>query len=290
MSSTTAHEPPARDWLLGFGMAVVVAAAAVASFAALRDLAMITGWHPRLAPLLPLCVDAYAMVATRVWLAKSTRNERARRWAKWNAIGAIACSVAGNAVDHALRGGALWPLAVTVSAVPPIVLGLLVHLAHLRGLAGAPATDIAKAESAVAEPAMLPAVSAPDVPSAPATAPKSAPAPRRAPKPRPAPAVSAPERAKRVGPHEPAMRALWDRERAVGRTPTGADLNRAAGLDPDASTGRKARRRWLAENPVVAVPALPPVPADPAPVPTETDRPALPVPVLLPEATTEEVA
>ncbi|MGP3952635.1 DUF2637 domain-containing protein [Streptomyces sp. 7N604] len=138
-------EAPGRDWLLGAGMAVVGIAAAASSFAGLRDLALRTGWLHSLTWLLPLTVDAYAMTATRVWLAASTRNARARAWAKANAIGAIAVSVGGNAVDHAAAAKVIpitWPLIVAVSAIPPVVLGLLVHMAHLRSQ---PATDTPEA-------------------------------------------------------------------------------------------------------------------------------------------------
>ncbi|MFE0037435.1 DUF2637 domain-containing protein [Streptomyces sp. NPDC059015] len=128
-------EPVRRDWLLYAGMGAVGAAAAASSYAALQDLAIRTGWWTQLSWLLPLTIDAYAMTAVRVWLGKSTRNDHARSWAKANAIGAIVLSVAGNAVDHAIAAGVFpvgWLLIVAVSAVPPIVLGLLVHMAHLR--------------------------------------------------------------------------------------------------------------------------------------------------------------
>lgn len=277
--------PEKTDWLLGIGMSVVVAAAAVASFAGLRDLALITGWHPRLAWLLPLCVDAYAMTATRVWLAKSTRNEHARSWAKWNAIGAIACSVAGNAVDHALnvRGGVAWPLVVAVSAVPPIVLGLLVHLAHLRRVS----------HTVPAVPAAVPAVDprGPEESYAPAEA--EPPAVRTA-RSRAAKSRTAKDRTV-AGPgrYETAMRALWDTERAAGRTPSGADLNRVAGLDPNSSTGRKACRRYRTEETSPAETTGPAATAGPVPlrpVPSEpVDETGPDTPAATPDET-EDVA
>ncbi|MBT2367146.1 DUF2637 domain-containing protein [Streptomyces sp. ISL-10] len=125
-------------------MGAVGAAAAASSYAALQDLAVRTGWWMQLSWLLPLTIDAYAMTAVRVWLGKSTRNDQARAWAKANAIGAIVLSVAGNAVDHAIAARVIpvgWPLIVAVSAVPPIVLGLLVHMAHLRTLPPTTQTD-----------------------------------------------------------------------------------------------------------------------------------------------------
>ena len=58
---------------------------------------------------------------------------------------------------------------------------------------------------------------------------------------------------RRVGvastPTDQTMRAYWQAERAKGRTPGGAELARAAGLDPVTGAGRKARRRYLTEEP-----------------------------------------
>ncbi|PSJ28231.1 hypothetical protein B7P34_13430 [Streptosporangium nondiastaticum] len=124
-----------HDWPLAVGMGAVGLAAAASSYAALQDLALRTSWWPWLSWLLPVTVDAYALTAVRVWLGRSTRSRTARTWAKANAIGGIALSVAGNAVDHAAAAGVIpvsWPLIVAASAIPPVVLGLLVHMAHLR--------------------------------------------------------------------------------------------------------------------------------------------------------------
>jgi hypothetical protein len=101
----------------------------------LRSLAAATGWPEALSPLFPLTVDAYAMTATRVWLSGSTGSERARRFARWNAIMAIGLSLVGNAVWHLIAAQVLtvsWVIVVLVGAVPPAVLGLLSHLAVLR--------------------------------------------------------------------------------------------------------------------------------------------------------------
>ena len=109
--------------------------AAVSSFAGLRELAVVAGWPVVLAPLLPLTVDAYAMTATRVWLAESTRSQRARRFARANAVGAILLSLTGNAVYHLIAVhlvAASWVVVVAVGAVPALVLGLVSHLAVLR--------------------------------------------------------------------------------------------------------------------------------------------------------------
>jgi Protein of unknown function (DUF2637) len=125
-----------RDWWVVAGMTVTALSAAVSSFSGLHSLAVATGWPEALSPLLPFTIDAYAMTATRVWLSKATGSAAARRFARWNAIGAIGLSLVGNAVWHLIAAKVLtvtWPIVVLVGAVPPPVLGLLSHLAVLRG-------------------------------------------------------------------------------------------------------------------------------------------------------------
>jgi hypothetical protein len=45
-----------------------------------------------------------------------------------------------------------------------------------------------------------------------------------------------------------AMRAWWAAQRAIGRIPSGAELDRVCGRDPRNGTGRKARARYLREE------------------------------------------
>lgn len=125
-----------RDWWVVAGMTVTALSAAVSSFSGLHSLAAATGWPEALSPLLPFTIDAYAMTATRVWLSKATGSAAARRFARWNAIGAIGLSLVGNAAWHLIAAQVLtvtWPIVVLVGAVPPAVLGLLSHLAVLHG-------------------------------------------------------------------------------------------------------------------------------------------------------------
>jgi hypothetical protein len=135
-ASTASRVTGERDWWVMAGMLIAAASAAVASFSGLRGLALIAGWPDRLAWLLPLTVDAYAMTSARVWLATSTRSTAARSFARANALGAIAASIAGNAAYHLVGAGLLavsWPIVVVVGAVPAAVLGLTAHLHALRG-------------------------------------------------------------------------------------------------------------------------------------------------------------
>jgi hypothetical protein len=130
-------------------MTIAGASATLASFTGLRGLAVMTGWPDRLAWLLPVTLDAYAMTAARVWLAPSTTPAAARRFARANALGAITASITGNAAYHAVHAGLLeltWPVIVIVGAVPAAILGLTAHLHALRsrpapaGVSRAPAS------------------------------------------------------------------------------------------------------------------------------------------------------
>jgi hypothetical protein len=193
---TTPAASGQRDVLFALGMAAVSLAAAISSYSGLASLADLAGWNRRLALLLPLTIDAYAVTATRVWLSPKTAGRRARRWAKGNAIGAIATSVAGNAVSHAAAAHVFtptWPVVVMVSAIPSIVLGLITHLWHLRNtpdpapatasvpaLAGssAPAADAGSRSDAEAPAAVTAAASASESPTDPEAAQPGAPAAR----------------------------------------------------------------------------------------------------------------
>jgi hypothetical protein len=138
-----------RDWWVIVGMTVAAVSAAVASFAGLRGLAQVAGWPDRLAWLLPVTIDAYAMTSARVWLAGTFASSRARSFARANAIGAIATSIVGNAGYHLVATGLVaisWPIVVLVGAVPAAVLGLTAHLHALRTVTAtdhdpAPATE-----------------------------------------------------------------------------------------------------------------------------------------------------
>lgn len=116
-------------------LAVVAAAAAVLSFAALRDLALLCGFAPQLAWLLPVVVDAGAAAGSLVWLGGAVAAA-ARRFARALALVLLGLSVGANALGHGLEAFRLvppWWVVVIVSAVAPAVLGAVVHLAVFVG-------------------------------------------------------------------------------------------------------------------------------------------------------------
>lgn len=110
-------------------LVVVAACAAVLSFEALRDLALLCGFVHQSAPLLPLVIDAGAAAGTLAWL---TQDGPARSFGRKLALVLLGVSVAGNAIGHALaafRDAPPLVLVVAVSGVAPAVLGAVVHLA-----------------------------------------------------------------------------------------------------------------------------------------------------------------
>lgn len=116
-------------------LAIVAAAAAMLSFSALRDLAALCGFSPTLAWLLPVVVDAGAAAGSLAWLAAWTPLA-ARAYGRALALTLLITSVGGNALGHGLdafRVAPAWWVVVAVSAIPPLVLGALVHLTVVAG-------------------------------------------------------------------------------------------------------------------------------------------------------------
>jgi hypothetical protein len=117
------------------GLAVVFAAAAVLSFSALAELAGMVGMSHRLTWLFPVCTDAGVAVSTAVWLSRR-HNPDAERFARRLTWALLALTVAGNATHQGLAAAGTvppWWVAVLVGAIPPGVVGAVVHVAVLVG-------------------------------------------------------------------------------------------------------------------------------------------------------------
>lgn len=134
---------PRRDWTTAVGLALVALSAAILTFTTLRDLAIACGITESflgvpLSWLVPVTVDAAGMVAARVWLG-GHGDARAVRAARALALVCIGLSVFGNAGQHGMEAFAVpvpWWVVVTVTAVPPAMLGAVGGLVHLLGAAG----------------------------------------------------------------------------------------------------------------------------------------------------------
>lgn len=120
-------------WIVWLGMAVVLLAAAVLSFDGLLGLATTVRIPAEIAWLLPICVDAGAAVSCAVWLGGRSPADAARvagrmTWAL------LATTVAGNAGHLGMVAEGItppWWVAVLVGAIPPAVVGSVVHLVVL---------------------------------------------------------------------------------------------------------------------------------------------------------------
>lgn len=135
-------------------LTVVAAAAAVLSFAALRDLAIVCGFAPSLAWLLPVVIDAGAAAGSLAWLGSAA--PQARTYGRTLALLLLASSVGGNALGHGLAAYTVrphWLVVVGVSAVAPAVLGALVHLVVLAARPTAIDTSDAPILAAIEETA-----------------------------------------------------------------------------------------------------------------------------------------
>jgi hypothetical protein len=93
------------------------------------------GWVVNSAITLPLGVEAYAALAMWAWLSDAPVSIRARRFARWSALGALALGAAGQVAYHLLTAAGVerapWPITAGVSVLPVVVLGCAAALVHL---------------------------------------------------------------------------------------------------------------------------------------------------------------
>src|SRR5262249_42797121 len=83
---------------------------------------------------LPIGVETYAAYALRVWLSGAVPG-RARRDAKWSAIGSLALGALGQMAYHPMASPGLAhaprPITTPGASLPVAVLGMGAALAHL---------------------------------------------------------------------------------------------------------------------------------------------------------------
>ncbi len=169
--------PPRLPWIVWLGLGIVLAAAAVLSFDALRGLALAVGIPVGLAWLLPVAVDAGAAVSCAVWLGRRATPDAAA-FAGRMTWALLAVTVLGNAAQLGMHAHAVvppWWVAVAVGAIPPAVVGATVHLVVLLvrgGLAEQGAADeepetVTEPAPVQVEPEPTPAQPAPAAPAEP---------------------------------------------------------------------------------------------------------------------------
>jgi hypothetical protein len=208
---------------------VVAGVAAYASYEHQRQFALGGGADQTGARLWPLSVDGIVLLATVGLLRLDHQSARRTRWALWAAFGfGIAVSLAANIAAAPSLG---WQ-PVLVAGWPPVALLLAVELlAHHR--APAPPGPAAKSGQPATEPEFRPSLDLTGMAETGETEPSGG---------ETTITLAARPDSDRKGPTaEEIMWAHYQRERAAGRTPTGAELDRVANTN---NYGRGVLARW----------------------------------------------
>ncbi len=94
-------------------------------------------WVINSAITLPLGVECYGALAMWAWLSDAPVSARARRFARWSALGSLALGALGQVAYHLMTAAGMtvapWPITAFVSCLPVAVLGsgaALIHMIH----------------------------------------------------------------------------------------------------------------------------------------------------------------
>ena len=167
MNATTARTI-GRRLAFGVSFVTVAGAAAVTSYAHMRDVAMLGHQPPALAAVLPLSVDGLLVIASLAMAEDKARDRHPRTWARvafwFGAVISLAANIASTAAHHG------DPLSIGVSAWPPLALLVVTEIMARPGKA-----------KAVELPAPAAVHAKPQAPAAAPVSPGQAPAPLEAP-------------------------------------------------------------------------------------------------------------
>ncbi|WP_206790247.1 DUF2637 domain-containing protein [Amycolatopsis sp. MtRt-6] len=215
MTSLKSDSEQASLWVQCVCTTLVALGAAYASYRHGREFALRFGADESTAAIWPLIVDGLLTTATvELWKPNDGRRGGGR-WAAWTAFGfGISLSLCAN-IGSAPR---LTVFSIVVAACPPLALLLAVEL--LNRALKRHRNGKQRADSDPNEAGQIAVLSERSPVLAPVNTGTLS-----------SPAESAEER----------MWAFYVAERAAGRTPTGADLDRVAGTN---NYGRRVLRRW----------------------------------------------
>jgi len=138
---------PARRRPRSWPVVLIAFGAFVAIWSGWVDLGRLTGFgivHPlpgiwddaqlNTAITLPIGLEAYAAYALNVWMSGAV-PAKARRFARWSAMGSLVLGFAGQAAYHLMIAAGMtsapWWITLAVSGVPVAVLGMGAALRHL---------------------------------------------------------------------------------------------------------------------------------------------------------------
>jgi hypothetical protein len=149
---------------------LIVGGAAVLSFNSSRDLADACGFHDWLSWVWPVCLDAVAYTATRIWLSRTT-DDPTRLYARRLALAGISLSLAANGLDLFLsveKLAPVWGVVLLVGAIPPAMLAAVIHMLVMRrGLTAHRAKKPAAPKATAPAPKPAPKTTTPALPAAP---------------------------------------------------------------------------------------------------------------------------
>lgn len=254
-------QPPLVRLATSTGRPAVLAAALALSAPGEYRLALLAGWSPAFACVMPLIFSLYAAVGAAI-AGSMHRSSPERRQANVGAVLALLLAMTAQVVSHLIEAGYMTkgPLVVVaVSAVPPLVAAHTLHLASVS--TSEPMTTSHSVESDVAMVNISRGGTPPWKPPTPKWAPALPPPPVKAPMPALTPrpgTVTArvseePEKGPE-GPQKPSadriVRALYDQ--LGGKRPGTTHIRhalKAAGLPCSDGTCREARKRVEVEEP-----------------------------------------
>ncbi|MGW2633779.1 hypothetical protein ACWC2K_31230 [Streptomyces chattanoogensis] len=120
----------ALPWYARPAAFTVLAAALVMSAPGEYSLAVLAGWSPWVAWLMPVCVSVYAAVAA-MFVDSRPKGSPGRGTAILGAAGALGLALAAQVTAHLIADGfaasSAW-LVAAVSAVPPVVVAHIMHM------------------------------------------------------------------------------------------------------------------------------------------------------------------
>lgn len=160
----------ARRIAFGLSFVTVAGAAAVTSYAHMRDVAILGHQPSALAAVLPLSVDGLLVIASLALAEDKAMNRHPRTWARvafwFGAVISLAANIASTAVHH---GGD--PLSIGVSAWPPLALLVVTEIMARPGKAKTPQAPAPVVPVAVHAEPQAPAAVAQAAPVSPGQAP-----------------------------------------------------------------------------------------------------------------------
>lgn len=142
---------PALPWYARPSAFIVLGAALVMSAPGEYALAVLAGWSPWVAWLMPVCVSVYAAVAA-MFVDSRPKGAPGRGTAILGAAGALALALAAQVTAHLIAAdyatSSAW-LVAAVSAVPPVVVAHIMHMvARAHGAAQEDAVEEPEAPAA----------------------------------------------------------------------------------------------------------------------------------------------